>query len=90
MTGRARSSNVQIGDVVRAMAASEPCLFNNSPGNLMPVSRRESPGIPPSPGMASVRDRLMDAARWHAQLQVSFDRSLAREPLVLTAAHDQG
>jgi len=76
MTGRGGSSNIQIGDVVRAMAASEPCLFHNSPGNLMPVSRRESPGIPPSPGLAEIRGRLMDAARWHARLQVAFDAGL--------------
>jgi len=31
------SKNVQIGDLVRAIAASEPCLFNNSSENLMPV-----------------------------------------------------
>lgn len=31
------SKNVQIGDLVRAIVTSEPCLFNNSPGNLMPV-----------------------------------------------------
>lgn len=31
------SKNVQIGELVRAIATSEPCLFNNSPENLMPV-----------------------------------------------------
>jgi len=26
-----------------------------------------------------IRDRMLDIARWHAQLQVSFDRTLFRE-----------
>ena len=31
------SRNIQISDLVKALAASEPCLFNNSEENLMPV-----------------------------------------------------
>jgi len=31
------SENIQIADLVKAMASSEPCLFNNSAANLMPV-----------------------------------------------------
>ena len=32
--------NIQIADLVKAMAISEPCLFNNSSANLMPVTIR--------------------------------------------------
>ena len=32
------SSNIQISDLVQAMALSEPCLFGNSSANLMPVT----------------------------------------------------
>lgn len=32
------STNIQISEVIKAMASSEPCLFNNSEGNLMPVT----------------------------------------------------
>lgn len=29
--------------------------------------------------LKKTRDRMMDVARWHAQLQVLFDRTLIRE-----------
>jgi len=29
--------------------------------------------------LADIYERMMDIARWHAQLQVSFDRVLERE-----------
>lgn len=32
------SKNIQIADLISAMAMSEPCLFNNSEENLMPVT----------------------------------------------------
>ena len=32
------SKNIQIVDLISAMAMSEPCLFNNSEKNLMPVT----------------------------------------------------
>lgn len=35
------SKNVQINDLVRAMVLSEPCLFNNSLDNLMPVNEKD-------------------------------------------------
>ena len=35
------SKNIQIGDLIKAMALSEPCLFNNSADNLMPVIAKE-------------------------------------------------
>lgn len=31
------SNNIQARDLVRFIEQSEPCLFNNSEGNLMPV-----------------------------------------------------
>lgn len=31
------NSNIQISDLIQAMASSEPCLFGNSSANLMPV-----------------------------------------------------
>ena len=33
----------------------------------------------PSPEFKKILERMMDIARWHAQLQVSFDRVLMRE-----------
>ena len=33
-----KSRNIQINDLIKAMAESEPCLFNNSEDNLMPVT----------------------------------------------------
>jgi len=35
------SQNIQIADLVKAMAASEPCLFHNSATNLMPVTLKK-------------------------------------------------
>lgn len=35
------SRNIQISEVIKAMASSEPCLFNNSKSNLMPVTVKE-------------------------------------------------
>lgn len=35
------SRNIQISEVIKAMASSEPCLFNNSNSNLMPVTVKE-------------------------------------------------
>lgn len=32
------STNIQISDLIHAMALSEPCLFGNSTANLMPVT----------------------------------------------------
>jgi len=36
------SKNIQISDLVKAMAQSEPCLFHNSSNNLMPVVKKDS------------------------------------------------
>lgn len=32
-----KGANIQVNDLVKAMVASEPCLFSNSKNNLMPV-----------------------------------------------------
>jgi len=34
-------ANIQIADLVKAMASSEPCLFHNSAANLMPVTVKQ-------------------------------------------------
>ena len=34
--------NVQVNNLVKAMIDSEPCLFNNSSDNLMPVNQKEN------------------------------------------------
>jgi len=39
---KSNSKNVQINDLVKAMEQSEPCLFHNSPDNLMPVVEKDS------------------------------------------------
>lgn len=39
------SRNLQISEVIKAMASSEPCLFNNSENNLMPVAIKENDWI---------------------------------------------
>jgi len=68
----AKPMNVQPGMLVKLMALSEPCLFRNqSPVAAIPTS------LPPE--LVVMQALMMDAARWHAQLQVSFDRILARE-----------
>lgn len=35
---KSNNHNIQTKDLVRAMAMSEPCLFNNDKANLMPVT----------------------------------------------------
>lgn len=67
-----KSTNVQPGMVAKLMAQSEPCLFSNkSPVAVVPYQ------LPP---ILVVAYALMyDAVRWHAQLQVSFDRSMHEE-----------
>ncbi len=37
-----QSINVQVKNLIQAMASSEPCLFANSSKNLMPVKYNES------------------------------------------------
>ena len=39
------STNIQISDLVHAMALSEPCLFGNSTANLMPVEHYDKVDI---------------------------------------------
>ena len=38
---KTESTNIQISDLIHAMAISEPCLFGNSTANLMPVTEVE-------------------------------------------------
>jgi len=67
-----KTTNIQPSLLIKLMAESEPCLFSNkSPVAVVPYK--------PNPKLLVIRDRMMDVARWHAQLQVSFERTLLRE-----------
>jgi len=69
-----KTTNVQPSLMVKLMMESEPCLFAN----------KNQPAVVPyiiSPKLMVIRDKMLDIARWHAQLQVSFDRTLFRESL---------
>jgi len=67
-----KTTNVQPSLLIKLMAESEPCLFSNkSPVAVVPYKT--------NPKLLVIRDRMMDVARWHAQLQVSFERTLLRE-----------
>ena len=86
------TENIQINDMVKLMAQSEPCLFNNSKENLMPVTQKPSVDSKHLP----VTKRMFAIARWHGALQAMFEvelfgHSLYTTPtLVTTVAHDQG
>lgn len=77
-----RVTNLQPALLVKLMTESEPCLFaNKSEPVVSPAIRVAEIPTRDSPS-ACVREqvaRMMDAIRWHAQLQVSFDRTLSRE-----------
>jgi len=67
-----RSTNVQPALMVKLMMESEPCLFAN----------KNQPAVIPYRmpyHLMIIRDRMLDIARWHARLQVSFERTLRRE-----------
>jgi len=67
-----KTTNVQPSLLIKLMAESEPCLFSNkSPVAVVPYKA--------NPKLLVIRDRMLDVARWHAQLQVSFERTLLRE-----------
>jgi len=73
-----KTTNVQPGLMVKLMMESEPCLFAN----------KSQPAVVPyriPQHLMVIRDRMLDISRWHAQLQVSFERNLFREPLNLIA-----
>jgi len=77
-----QSRNIQPATLIKLMTESEPCLFaNKSEPVVSPVAREAV--IPsrdfPSACVRNAVARMMNAVRWHAQLQVSFDRSFARE-----------
>ena len=84
------TKNIQINDMVKAMIDSEPCLFNNSTENLMPVTQKSSVDAKYLP----ITDRMFAIARWHGALQAKFEvelfgHSLYMTPvLVTTVAHD--
>jgi len=73
-----KTTNVQPGLMIKLMMESEPCLFAN----------KSQPAVVPYRmpyHLMAIRDKMLDISRWHAQLQVSFERNLFREPLNLTA-----
>lgn len=65
-------SNIQPGMLVELMVRSEPCLFHNQ--SPVAVEPRDVP-----PQFVVAQALMRDVARWHAQLQVSFDRMLSEE-----------
>jgi len=73
-----KTTNVQPGLMIKLMMESEPCLFAN----------KSQPAVVPYRmpyHLMAIRDKMLDISRWHAQLQVSFERNLFRESLNLTA-----
>lgn len=72
------TTNVQPALLVKLMQQSEPCLFaNKSEPAVIPVIKKIDPQI--SDNIKKIADKMMDVARWHAQLQVSFDQLLLNE-----------
>jgi len=74
-----RSTNVQPALMVKLMMESEPCLFAN----------KNQPAVIPYRmpyHLMIIRDRMLDIARSHAQLQVRFFKELAREEMASNAS----
>jgi len=73
-----RATNVQPALLIKLMQESEPCLFaNKSEPAVVSVVKNIEYEI--SPHIKQIAARMMDIARWHAQLQVSYERALLRE-----------
>lgn len=68
--------NIQISDLIQAMATSEPCLFNNSSENLMPVTIKDSVIVPIESRQLRITERMFAIARWHGALQAKFEVDL--------------
>jgi len=74
-----KTTNVQPALMVKLMMESEPCLFaNKSQPAVIPYRMPHN--------LMVIRDKMLDISRWHAQLQISFERCLLRESLNLTVA----
>jgi len=74
-----KTTNVQPALMVKLMMESEPCLFAN----------KSKPAVIPYKmpyHLMIIRDRMLDIARSHAQLQVQFFNELFREELVSNAS----
>ena len=97
------TKNLQINDMVKAMIDSEPCLFNNSSSNLMPVITPnefrylgEAAKVPVHTRQSEINEHMFAIAAWHSHLQYRFEvdlfgHSLYTSPInVLTVADDQG
>lgn len=69
---KTRSINIQPGLLIKLLAESEPCLFvNNSP---KATEQREI-----DPRLLFAYAICCNAAKWHAQIQIDFDKSLLAE-----------
>ena len=79
--------NIQIGDLIHAMAASEPCLFNNSSENLMPVVAGTSVIIPLNTRQLRINERMFAISRWHGALQAKFEVELFGHNLYTTSIY---
>lgn len=91
------TKNIQVNDMVKAMIASEPCLFNNSTKNLMPVTQKSSVDakyLSIDARYLPITKRMFAIARWHGALQAKFEvdlfgHSLYTAPVTITTvAHD--
>ena len=73
-----KATNIQPALMVKLMMESEPCLFAN----------KNQPAVIPYKmpyHLMIIRDRMLDIARSHAQLQIQFFKELTREELVSNA-----
>ena len=99
---RKESHNLQIREVIDAIAQSDPDLFDNENATLMPVEHRDkldiaicdahlnnlTPYDAPAPETATtaIVGRMHRIARWHGALQANFERELFGESLALSLA----
>ncbi len=74
------TKNIQINDMVKAMVESEPCLFNNSKENLMPVQVK----IINETRQLELNERMYAIALWHGGLQAKFEIELFGHSLYKT------
>lgn len=96
------SHNLQICEVINALADSDPDLFDNETATLMPVEYHDkldiaicdahlnnlTPYDAPTHKTATtaIVGRMHRIARWHGALQANFERELFGAPLALSLA----
>ncbi len=97
---REESHNLQIHDVINAIAEADPDLFDNKTATLMPVKHCDNLDIPicdanlnnlathDSPTttteITAIVGRMHRIARWHGALQAHFECELFGAPLALS------